>query len=86
MQHFSFCPHFSWAELKDLKLFLCTQKAYFVTLLRGMEWGDEENIQLYLLLIPQTSENPTQEHMETDTWHLTADRNHGDEHTKNRQD
>ncbi len=24
-----FCPHFSWAELKDLRLFLCTQKAYF---------------------------------------------------------
>ncbi len=29
MQHFCFCPHFSWAELKDLILFLCTQKAYF---------------------------------------------------------
>ncbi len=28
-QHFCFCPHFSWAELKDLRLFLCTQKAYF---------------------------------------------------------
>ncbi len=24
-----FCPHFSCAELKDLRLFLCTQKAYF---------------------------------------------------------
>ncbi len=24
-QHFWFCPHFSWAELKDLRLFLCTQ-------------------------------------------------------------
>ncbi len=23
-----FCPHFSWAELKDLRLFICTQKAY----------------------------------------------------------
>ncbi len=22
-------PHFSWAELKDLRLFLCTQKVYF---------------------------------------------------------
>ncbi len=29
MQHFCSCPHFSWAELKDLRLFLCTQKAYF---------------------------------------------------------
>ncbi len=29
MQHFCFCPHFSWAELKDLQLCLCTQKAYF---------------------------------------------------------
>ncbi len=28
-KHFCFCPHFSWAELKDLRLFLCTQKAYF---------------------------------------------------------
>ncbi len=28
MQHFCFCPHLSWAELKDLRLFLCTQKAY----------------------------------------------------------
>ncbi len=31
MQHF--CPHFSWAELKDLGLFLCTQKAYFSLIL-----------------------------------------------------
>ncbi len=28
-QHFCFCPHFSWAELKDLRLYLYTQKAYF---------------------------------------------------------
>ncbi len=28
-QHFCFCPHFSWAELKALRLFLCPQKAYF---------------------------------------------------------
>ncbi len=28
-----FCPHFSWAELKDLRLFLCTQKAYFSQIL-----------------------------------------------------
>ncbi len=28
-KHFCFCPHFSWAELKDPILFLCTQKAYF---------------------------------------------------------
>ncbi len=27
-----FC-HFSWAELKDLRLFLCTQKAYFFQIL-----------------------------------------------------
>ncbi len=33
MQHFCFCPHFSWAELKDLRLFLCTQKAYFSQIL-----------------------------------------------------
>ncbi len=25
--------HFSWAELKDLRLFLCTQKAYFSQIL-----------------------------------------------------
>ncbi len=30
---FCFCPHFSWAELKDLRLFLCTQKAYFSPIL-----------------------------------------------------
>ncbi len=24
-----FCPYFSWTELKDLRLFLCTQKAYY---------------------------------------------------------
>ncbi len=28
-----FCPHFSWAELKDLRLFLCRQKAYFTQIL-----------------------------------------------------
>ncbi len=28
-----FCLHFSWAELKDLRLFLCTQKAYFSQML-----------------------------------------------------
>ncbi len=28
-----FCLHFSWAELKDLRLFLCTQKAYFSQIL-----------------------------------------------------
>ncbi len=28
-----FLPHFSWAELKDLRLFLCTQKAYFSQIL-----------------------------------------------------
>ncbi len=33
MQHFFFCPHFSWAELKDLRLFLCTQKDYFSQIL-----------------------------------------------------
>ncbi len=33
MQHFCFCPHFSWAELKDLRLFLCRQKAYFSQIL-----------------------------------------------------
>ncbi len=33
MQHFCFCLHFSWAELKDLRLFLCTQKAYFSQIL-----------------------------------------------------
>ncbi len=33
MQHFCFCPHFSWAELKDLRLFLWTQKAYFSQIL-----------------------------------------------------
>ncbi len=33
MQHFCFCPQFSWAELKDLRLFLCTQKAYFSQIL-----------------------------------------------------
>ncbi len=26
-------PHFSWAELKDLRLFLCTQMAYFSQIL-----------------------------------------------------
>ncbi len=31
--HPHFCPHFSWAELKDLWLFLCTQKAYFSQIL-----------------------------------------------------
>ncbi len=31
--HTCFCPHFSWAELKDLRLFLCTQKAYFSQIL-----------------------------------------------------
>ncbi len=30
---FYFCPHFSRAELKDLTLFLCTQKAYFSEIL-----------------------------------------------------
>ncbi len=33
MLHFCFCPHFSWAELKDLRLFLCTQNAYFSQIL-----------------------------------------------------
>ncbi len=33
MQHFCFCPHFSWAELKELRLFLCTQNAYFSQIL-----------------------------------------------------
>ena len=33
MQHFCFCPHFSWAELKDRRLFLCTQKAHFSQIL-----------------------------------------------------
>ncbi len=33
MQHYCFCPHFSWAELKDLRLSLCTQKAYFSLIL-----------------------------------------------------
>ncbi len=33
MQHFCSCPHFSWAELKDLTLFLCTQKTYFSQIL-----------------------------------------------------
>ncbi len=33
MQHFCFCPHFSWAEFKDLRLFLYTQKAYFSQIL-----------------------------------------------------
>ncbi len=28
-----FCPNFSWAELKYLRLFLCTQKAYFSQIL-----------------------------------------------------
>ncbi len=28
-----FLPHFSWAELKALRLFLCTQKAYFSQIL-----------------------------------------------------
>ncbi len=28
-----FLPHFSWAELKDRRLFLCTQKAYFSQIL-----------------------------------------------------
>ncbi len=28
-----FLHHFSWAELKDLRLFLCTQKAYFSQIL-----------------------------------------------------
>ncbi len=28
-----FCPHFSRAELKDLRLLLCTQKAYFSQIL-----------------------------------------------------
>ncbi len=32
-KHFCFCPHFSWAELKDLRLFLCTQKAHFSQIL-----------------------------------------------------
>ncbi len=32
-KHFCFCPHFSWAELKDLRLFLCTQKAYLSQIL-----------------------------------------------------
>ncbi len=31
--HFCFWPHFSLAELKDLRLFLCTQKAYFSQIL-----------------------------------------------------
>ncbi len=32
---FCFCniAHFSWAELKDLRLYLCTQKAYFSQIL-----------------------------------------------------
>ncbi len=30
---FVFPPIFSWAELKDLRLFLCTQKAYFSQIL-----------------------------------------------------
>ncbi len=30
---FVFSPLFSWAELKDLRLFLCTQKAYFSQIL-----------------------------------------------------
>ncbi len=30
---FYFCPHFSWAQLKNLRLFLCTQKAYFSQIL-----------------------------------------------------
>ncbi len=29
----TFCPHFSWAELKYLRLFLWTQKAYFSQIL-----------------------------------------------------
>ncbi len=29
----SFCPHFPWAELRILRLFLCTQKAYFSQIL-----------------------------------------------------
>ncbi len=33
MQHFCFCPRFSRAELKVLRLFLCTQKAYFSQML-----------------------------------------------------
>ncbi len=28
-----FCHHFSWAELKDLRLFLCTKQAYFSQIL-----------------------------------------------------
>ncbi len=28
-----FCPHFLWAELKDLRLFLCTQNTYFSQIL-----------------------------------------------------
>ena len=33
MQHFCFCSHFSRAELKDLKLFLYTQKIHFSQIL-----------------------------------------------------
>ncbi len=33
MQHFCFCPHFSQAELKYLRVILCTQKAYFSQIL-----------------------------------------------------
>ncbi len=33
MQHFCFWPHFSWAELKNLRLFLWRQKAYFSQIL-----------------------------------------------------
>ncbi len=36
-QQFWFCPHFSWAELKDLRLFLWTQKAYFSQILAHVQ-------------------------------------------------
>ncbi len=38
MQHFCFCPHFSWAELKGLRLFSEPKRAHVTPLFVSLHW------------------------------------------------
>ncbi len=56
---FVFFPHFSWAELKDVRLFLCTQKAYFSQILFT-------NLSKSVLVSTSCRDNPST----SQVWHI----------------
>ncbi len=56
---FVFFPHFSWAELKDVRLFLSTQKAYFSQILFT-------NLSKSVLVSTSCRDNPST----SQVWHI----------------